>query len=334
MSRWVKILAGGFFVLILGAFLAVKLRIPPPLPDTPIALRALIEKSDLIVYGRVEDWKAHSSRLASVTNRWAEKIINLMGKPQAPFVTAHLEVAQTLKGGSVDTALVDYPSDMMRSVTTKNTQSDKVVAFLFRSGGVYYPLTLSYGMKVVDPKQSKALLRFVSEFVEAEKLGHAEREHFKTEWMVRLMEYPPLRWHGAASWIDDRAKPGEALQKMTPELSKRIEAVAFRDEPLGDGDELLLRELAPARPQQVARRLLRYFEVAVRSDNQNKLAQPWHCHGAMQLLIQVGGMPAAFKERFEAAPYPDVSWPESRARFVNLYLPEIEARLRETGLYP
>jgi hypothetical protein len=143
-----------------------------------------------------------------------------------------------------------------------------------------------------------------------------------------------MRWDGAASWVYANFQPGDAVGKLSADLVKRVEAVAFRDEPLAEGDELLLQELATTQRQKVVRRLLRYFEVAKRPpiEEADALKQPWRCHGAMQLLVRVAEMPEAFKKRLDHAPYPDMSSAKARREFINTYLPEIEKRLKESGL--
>ncbi len=203
----------------------------------------------------------------------------------------------------------------------------EVVAFLEGSRGNFRPVAASFGIKRVKGKESDVILKWVSAYVEIEKLSGQERERRRAEWLVRLMENSEFRWDGAAGWINDKAKPGDALRKLPAELVKRVEAVAFRDEPLGAGDELLLRELSETRPQEVIQRLRRYFAAAAAPEDQGKFEEPWRCLGAMTLLSQVAKMPEEFRRALEMAPLPNLSAPKARAEFIDRYLPAIEARL-------
>jgi hypothetical protein len=258
--------------------------------------------------------------------------MQLLGAEDRQFVTAHLEILQSVKGSAVTRALVDYPVGLARppAVITDKT----IVAFLHRQRGAYYPVAYSYGTRELSRKDGEILLRRVAELVATEKMGRSARQRGRAEWLVKLMEDPATRWDGAASWVYDIELPGDALKKLEPDLAKRVEAVAFRNEPLGEGDELLLQELAPAHRRKVVHRLLRYFAVAKKSpiDEEDILQQPWRCHGAMQLLARVAHMPEVFKKQLDHAPYPDLSGARPRREFINVYLPAIEKRLKEAAL--
>ncbi len=300
----------------------------PATPNSPVPLRELIEKSDLVVYARVLKIETPSAPLASSTNRWAEKARSLLPKREKPMAIAHLGVMQTVKGRPVEKVIVNVPATVTYPPPRLDRDSGHVLAFLSRQGGEYRPVAFKYGTKVVSRRQADILLRWISEFVATDKLAQPERETERDDWLVRLIEDPEWRWDGAASWMD-LEKPGEAVKKLPPNLAKRIEAVAFREEPLAAGDELLLRELAVARPKEATRRLLSYFQLAAQP---GPLPQPWRCYGAMELLIQIAGMPATFRNEFVKAPYPDFSSSHARAGFIRTYLPAIEARLKEKAL--
>ena len=333
MSRKVKAIVGAFVLAVIaGGFILHRARAWPALPNSPVPLGELIDKSDLVVHAKVMKVESAASRVYSGTNRWVLQAMKVVGAQDRDFVTAHLEVLQGVKGPSVDRVLIDYPIGL---ATPPAVGTDKtIVAFAYRQRGAYHPVAYSYGTRVLSRKDGEVLLRRVAELVATEKMRSSAREKSRAEWLVKLIETPDMRWDGAASWVYSNVKPGDAVKRLSADLVKRVEAVAFRDEPLGEGDELLLQELAATQRQKVVRRLLRYFEVAKRSpiNDDDILKQPWRCHGAMQLLVRVAEMPEAFKKRLDRAPYPDMSSSKARREFINAYLLEIEKRLKEVGL--
>ncbi|HUS35463.1 MAG TPA: hypothetical protein VM680_08950 [Verrucomicrobiae bacterium] len=332
MSWKVKAIVGAFVLIVAGGFVLHRARAWPALPNSPVPLGELIDKSDLIVQAKVVKVENATARVYSGTNRWILQAIKAVGAQDRDFVTAHLEVLQGVKGPSVDRVLIDYPIGLATPPPVESDQT--IVAFAYRQRGAYHPVAYSYGTRVLSRKDGEVLLRRVAEFVATEKMRSSERERSRAEWLVKLIETPEMRWDGAASWVYANDKPSDAVKKLSADLVKRVEAVAFRDEPLAEGDELLLQELAATQRRKVVRRLLRYFEVAKRSpiDDTDILKQPWRCHGAMQLLVRVAKMPEAFKKRLDRAPYPDMSTSMARRDFINAYLPEIQERLKAAGL--
>jgi hypothetical protein len=336
MPNKIKARAAVAAIVVIAIGFAI-LNYDPPVPpiNAPVPLRELIEKSDLIVYATIGKVERPSAVTSTVTNKWVQKAMGILDAKRKPSGIAHLTVKQTAKGRPVETALVRFPPSVNFPDPAKNPKADRAIAFLTGSLGNYRPVALSFGTKVVRREKADTLLRFISEFVAIEKLPRSEREARRAEWLVRLIEEPSLRWDGAASWIGDNANPGEALKKLSPKLIERVEAVAFRDEPLAFGDDLLLRELAATRPRPVIRRVLRYLELASRkpaNDTDAVFEEPWRCLGAVELLIQVAGMPPEFRERFRTASYPNLASSPSRAEFIDTYLPRIKARLKELAL--
>lgn len=348
MSKKIKILAavGLVFILLGIAALVINgLRAWPELPHTPTPLAQLISESDLIVHAQVVKVEPAGAPTVATTNRWAVKAITWFGLEKRPVTTAHLQVQQTLKGRPVKDVVVDYPVGVTQpppipsimgrlgrperqpQVTTDwNTKT--MVVFLYRQRGPYHPVAYAYGTRIVGRKEGDRLLRYISEFV------GAKRQRARAEWFVKLIEDPERRWDGAASWVSEGANPGEAFAKLPPDLAARVEAVTFRNELLGPGDELLLRELAPAHRRKVVQRLRKYFSEAARPSRGDveEFPQPWRCSVAMELLADVAGMSDAFKEGLAKSPYPDFSSSRKRRDFVENYLPAIDKRLRETGV--
>lgn len=324
---------GAMAVVILGAIGFSRARAWPALPNSPVALGELIDKSDLIIYAKVTKVENPLAPFYRGTNRWVRKAVELVGGRDRQFATAHLDVIQSVKGPAVERVLVDYPVGFAKyPALTTDANVDGVVAFVYRQRGAYHPVAYSYGTKVLGRREADVLLRRAAEFVATEKMSKADRERGRAEWFVKLMENPATRWDGAASWLYKNGNAGEALRKLPPDLAKRVEAVALRDEPLGDGDDLLLREFAPAHAREVVRRVQSYFRFATKRDCDTPLEEPWRCLGAMELLIAIADMPPEFRERFKAAPYPNMSSAGARRDFIQTYLLEIETRLKGAGL--
>lgn len=332
MSRKV-IVALAAIIVVAGLLVVQRAREWPALPNSPVALGELIEKSDLIVLARVTKVENPMAPVYASTNKWVRKAIALVGARDRVFATAHLEILQGIKGPAIDRVLVDYPVGFTKAPpVTTNVSAESVVVFLYRQRGAYHPVAYSYGTRVLGRKAGDELLRRVAEYVAMDKLSRREKERSRAEWFVKLMEDPATRWDGAASWIFGHEKDGEALKKLPADLAKRVEAVAFRDEPLADGDDVLLREFAPAHAKRVVRRVLRYFAAATKLDCKVAIEQPWRCSGAMELLIRIADMPAEYRERFANGPYPNLSDANARRSYVNVWLPEIETRLKSMGL--
>ncbi len=74
MSLKVKLAAGVLLLFAAGAFLMVRTPNGPALPNSPVALRPLIEGSTTIVFARVERVEIPKLPLNSLTNRFVEKI--------------------------------------------------------------------------------------------------------------------------------------------------------------------------------------------------------------------------------------------------------------------
>jgi hypothetical protein len=326
------VVVGSMGLVILGAMIFSRARAWPALPNSPVALGELIDKSDLIVYAKVTKVENPLAPFYRGTNRWVRKAIGLVGGQDRQFATAHLDVIQNIKGPAVDRVLVDYPVGFAKypAITTE-ANIDGVVAFVYRQRGAYHPVAYSYGTKVLGRREADVLLRRAAELVATEKMSGSARERSRAEWFVKLMENPATRWDGAASWLYGSDHAGEALRKFPADLAKRVEAVALRDEPLGDGDDLLLRELAPAHAREVVQRVRNYFRFATKRDWDEAMEEPWRCLGAMELLIAITDMPPAFRERFRAAPYPNMSSAGERRNFIQAWLPEIETRLKGVG---
>jgi hypothetical protein len=333
IPRKFKIVAAVALVVIVGLIVFYRSREWPALPNSPVALGELIEKSDLIVQAKVMKVDGPQAAVYAGTNRWIQRVVRAVGGLDRKVATVHLEVMQGVKGPALDRVAADYPVEFARTPTlTKDSSAEGVIVFLYRQRGAYHPVAYSYGTKSLSGKEADIVLRWVGELVAADKMGGRERERYRAEWFVRLMENPTMRWDGVASWLSGSGKAGEALSKLPADLAKRVEAVAFRDEPLGGGDEMLLREFAPMHPKPVVRRILSYFSYARSWQSESELQEPWRCIGAVELLIRIAAMPKEFKDRFDASPYPDVGTPSARAQFFRAYLPEVEKRLTEAGL--
>jgi hypothetical protein len=326
---------GALAVFALLAFLAVHRQSASPLPNSPVPLRELIDESTTIVFAKVEKVEIPKLPLPGVTNRWVERMKKLLPLREQPIAIGHLQVRQTVKGRATDKALLNVPESMRARYPRELIEGTEVIAFLMGPPGNFRPVAASYGIKKVRGKESDALLKLISEYVEIEKLSGEEKERRRAEWLVRLIENSEFRWDGAAGWIGERAKPGDALCKLPAELVKQVEAVAFRDEVLGAGDELLLRELSIARPKEVIERLRRYFAAATATENlmlptpdkPGVFKDPWRCLGAMTLLCEVAGMSEEFRRDLEMAPLPNLSTAKARGEFIGRYLPAIESRL-------
>src|SRR5690349_4704942 len=107
---------------------------------------------------------------------------------------------------------------MMFPSALRDTNTDNVAVFLARKSGAYQPVAFSYGTKILPRKQADHLLRYVAEFVASEKFPNTERENYRAEWAVRMIENQTMRWDGAASWVNYE-KPGEALKNAPPQLA-------------------------------------------------------------------------------------------------------------------
>jgi hypothetical protein len=332
MSRKFKVIAGTIFVvcaLAVGLVFYKWAHAWPALPNSPTPLGELIQKSDLIVRAKVTKVEMPAAPLYGSTNKWIQKAVRLFGPEKREFRTAHFEVFQSVKGRAGDRIVVDYPIGLTSSpAPDTDWKSRTVVAFLYKQGGAYYPVAYAYGTRVLRHNEAEQVLRNVGDFLAIDKMGRGDRENARAEWYVKLIENPETRWDGAASWMNESPRPGEALSKVATNLVRRLEAVAFRDEPLAQGDELLLREFAPSQPRKVVERLLGYFRVA----GNEELEQPWRCHGAMELLARVAGMPEVFREELNKAAYPDFSTVAARRVFIERYLPQIKKRLRDIGI--
>jgi hypothetical protein len=328
MSRKFKAIGAGVVALsliVVGVVFYNWANAWPALPNSPTPLGELIEKSDLIVRAKVSKVEMPAAPLYGSTNKWIQKAVRLFGPEKREFRTAHFEVFQSVKGSGGERIVVDYPIGLSSSPSPDTDWKTRtVVAFLYKQGGAYYPVAYAYGTRVLRNNEAEQLLRNIGEFLAIEKMGRGERENARAEWYVKLIENPATRWDGAASWMNVSPTPGEALSKLSAELTRRLEAVAFRNEPLAQGDELLLREFAPSQPRKVVERLMRYFRVA----GNEEVEQPWRCHGAMELLARVAGMSEAFRQELNKAAYPDFSSVRARRDFIERYLPQIKKRLK------
>ena len=337
MSHKLKLISAFLVVAIAAAILIYRNRPWPPLPNSPVALAELIDKSDLILHAKVLKVE-NTPPLYTGTNRWLIKAARALRPDQRSFETAHLQVLQTIKGRATDRVLADYPIDFTRAPVPETDWSEKsMIVFLYWQRGAYHPVAYSYGTRLLKRKQAEDILRLSGEFVSMDRLTRRlVRQRARTEWFVKLIENADTRWDGAASALYDYAKHNQTLTNLPPDLLKRIETVAFRNEPLGPGDEILLDQLASLHPRKVAHRILNYFNAAIvpSADKQDNFPQPWRCHGAMQLLARIASMPEQFKTDFNNAPYPNLSTPQARQHFINTYLPEIHTRLIESGASP
>jgi hypothetical protein len=326
-----KIIAGAAILAMAGAIVVIRTRAWPDLPNSPVPLGELIDKSDLIVHAKVVKIENPIAPLYAKTNRWIQKAITLLRVQERQFATAQFDIIQSIKGPAFESVPVNYAVGFTKPPALSTDGNTETVAFLYRQRGAYHPVAYSYGTKLLNRKDADNLLRYVAEFVATEKLSRKDRERARAEWYVKLIETPSMRWHGAASWLNENAKPGEALKKLPADLAKRIEAIALRDEPLLEGDEILLQEFSAAYPREVVGRLRRYFDVASHPCSDGPLEQPWHCIGAIQLLMRMADMPQSFRDQLDKGSYPNVSDSHARSEFINLYLPKIETRLRELG---
>jgi hypothetical protein len=335
MSTRVKVTAAALIILIViaAAILIERARAWPDLPNTPVALGELVDNSDLVFYANVTKIDPPQAALYSGTNRWVKKFVALVGARDRQFATAHLEILQTVKGPALDRVAVDYPVDLTKVPTPMTSpNATSVLLFVYRQRGAYHPVAYSYGTKILSRKEADMILRQIAELIATEKLGARDRQRARAEWCVKLIENPAMRWDGAASWLYRSAKPGESLALLPPDLAARVRAVALRNEPLDEGDDLLLREFAPAHAREVVRRLLNYFQVAIDPSREGPLEQPWRCFGAMQLLMRIAQMPKPFMDRLDFGPYPDFSNSRARQDFIGAYLPDIQKRLKEAKL--
>src|SRR5215208_6717515 len=150
MSRKVKVSIASFAVAAVGLLLVQRAREWPALPNSPVALGELIEKSELIVLARVTKVENPLAPVYASTNRWVRKAIALVGGRDRQFSTAHLEILQSVKGPALDRALVDYPVGFTKAPNvTMNVSSESVVVFLYRQRGAYHPVAYSYGTRVL-----------------------------------------------------------------------------------------------------------------------------------------------------------------------------------------
>jgi hypothetical protein len=212
-----------------------------------------------------------------------------------------------------------------------------MIVFLYWQHGAYHPVAYSYGTRLLKHKEADQILLLTGEFVEMDKLTRrVARQRNRAEWFIKLMENPDTRWDGAASCLYACSKQNQTLTNLPPDLFRRMEAVAFRDEPLGPGDDVLLPELAATHPRKVVERILNYFQTAAASpyDYPEKLPQPWRCYGAMQLLAKIADMPKEFIAGLNDAPFPNLSTPSARRDFIQTHLKEIQQRLNQKGLLP
>ena len=335
MSRKLKLISAFLVLTTALAYIIHRARPWPPLPNSPVPLAELIEKSDLILHARVLKVEA-TPPIYTGTNRWLQKAAKRFRPDPRDFETAHLQVLQTIKGSAPDRVLADYPTAFTRSPLPETDWATKsMIVFLYWQHGAYHPVAYSYGTRLLKHKHADQILRLTGEFVAMDKITRRlARQRNRSEWFIKLIENPDTRWDGAASCLYDYAKLNQNITNLPPDLFRRLEAVAFRNEPLGPGDEILLNELASVHPRQVAQRVLNYFNAAIipSEDKQDNFPQPWRCHGAMQLLARVATMPEKFKTDLNNAPYPNLSTAESRKHFINNYLPEIQTRLTQSGL--
>src|ERR1041385_9405878 len=99
----------GAAVLIVGSAIVIqRARTWPALPNSPVPLGELIDKSDLIVHAKVVKIENPIAPLYAKTNRWIQKAITLLRVQERQFATAQFDIIQSIKGPAFESVPVNY----------------------------------------------------------------------------------------------------------------------------------------------------------------------------------------------------------------------------------
>src|ERR1041385_8584066 len=125
-------MAGAAVLIVGSAIVMQRARAWPALPNSPVPLGELIEKSDLIVHAKVVKVENPIAPLYANTNRWIQKAMKLLNAQERQFATAQFEIIQSIKGPAFDNVRVNYAVGFTKPpALTADSNAQNVVVFLY-----------------------------------------------------------------------------------------------------------------------------------------------------------------------------------------------------------
>jgi hypothetical protein len=165
-------------------------------PISPVPLRLLCERSDLIVIARVA-----GERPVTNEDGWNSTL-------------ADLSVLETLKGPPAEATLsIPYSAGMICPAPPSYPVGKTLIVFLSRSDedGTLHTLSLSYGTKQLPDETRVVFAQRIREWVEISREPDSNRRLERTtEWLVQMAEDPVTRWEAVYDF-EDHMRPPEAF---------------------------------------------------------------------------------------------------------------------------
>lgn len=313
-----------------------------------MTLRAIIERSDLIVLGKVLDVVGgHSERieeyqalLESASPKLRPAYQRMIERAKASGSTtgdviAKISVTKIMKGKANAEIGVTFKPGLVCPTPPRFPISSNLVLFLTRTGvGRLETVGLSDGAIEVTQAEADLYARFISEFAEiAADTDSNSRTNRTVEWLVKLTENPLTRWHGIADLVNRKSILGKDIPSKFPNrLSaaqiERMKTAALSSQNIEQGDREVLKIVLPKDPMAVARHVIAYLERAKMHetpgpDGEDNFQDPWEIYDNLFFLAEIGGDSARFATLMSATRRTDfVGGAEKRVSLVKQLLPE------------
>ena len=226
-------------------------------PIEPVSLRNLIIRSKLIVWAHVEAPEKPA--------KTAEEIFTFPGESSPAFLRPLTVYKGSLPPGHIE---VHYEPNMICPAPPYFPVGKNVLAFLKPSEDPkgYATVALSYGAKNLSDEEALAYGERISAWLDLERLHGAQvPAEAITEWLVRCVETPVLKWEGAIEFADTPAFLETNIVQsafaplLTPAQRARISNEVFKVEYLDSADLDLFGLFEQTAKPAVVRRLKEYL---------------------------------------------------------------------------
>lgn len=253
-------------------------------PIEPVSLRTLIEKSELIIYAKVEPPPARKPRVEA-----------FKASPFGGESPARLRMLSVLKGTS-PTGLVNvyFNPNMVCPSPPRFSANSNVLAFLvsFPASNGFRTVGLHYGAKLLSEEDASRYARHIRDYLAFLPEVDPKRKALRiTEWLVQCAEDAVTRHEGAEELADGRTMLGKPTRsKFGPLLSasqmSRLSNVLFQAKLPTSGELALTPLFKNSAKPQLAQLYLRYLRQAARPflpqndliPDRDAFPEPWNVY--------------------------------------------------------
>lgn len=290
-------------------------------PIEPVSLRTLIERSDLIVHGKVLNVRGDHTKqieemeteLATTDPRLREfkeshiELLKRMG-PMTGIATAKIGVLDILKGKIGPEVSIQYHAGLTCPAPPRFPLGTNLILFLKSDGrGNLETVGLSYGAVEVSPEQAQIFRHRVTEYLEIISESDPAKKSARTvDWLVSVAEDPLTRWDGAAELVERKTFRGQKIsaplgEMLTTNHLLKLKSAVLQSTTMNGGDRAILKLVSKDDPLTVARHVIAYLERAKQpgppaEESRDSFVDPWDIYDSLFFLAELGDDTDRFKQ--------------------------------------